>query len=298
MYPKPEVEVPISLDSCLKNGTFTKRYSNPKEELQYCQDKLKVSNTVEVNDKDQRLARVKVASIDLKMTDSPISKKAPAVIYSLKKQASAKKVHKQVTPAKTFMYSKAQRKVKEKPKTIKINVNALGKSKPKSQMVSSLLNMKIKNNYSLMSMKKEAEEKAFAEKFMQNNEFSKKLHQEMLAISSSLRKCSTHETLFKEISQKHSTRKDNLLKRNSLRNELNMIDSKKFTFEGSDENECRSNSESLNRSNSKKEQSNSNYIQAVFMYNYKNEEKNGNILKDNSGRHANTPPSPRFGDTN
>ena len=94
----------------------------------------------------------------------------------------------------------------------------------------------------------------------------------------------------------HNNRKEHLIKRNTVENQLNVGDPKRFTFEGSDDNIYCGKSENKTCKYSIKEPK-INSVQTIFLYN--SGAINGNrskVLTDDSGRHLNTPPSPRFGD--
>ena len=103
----------------------------------------------------------------------------------------------------------------------------------------------------------------------------------------------TNEDVIKSIASYHQTNSGVIKKNNKQKKE----ESKKLNFEREDKSERKDNLE--NRINNVTFKGNNwvNYVQAVFMYNPNSkQDKDVKILKDDSSRHLNTPPSPRFGD--
>ena len=105
--------------------------------------------------------------------------------------------------------------------------------------------------------------------------------------------------LIDEIRLKHSKRRSQLVHRNASKNEeLLPCGPKGFTFEGSEERSNNSRTSEKRKDDSKsKDQNMIRWIQTIFLYDpQKLDTSNLNILKDESNKHLNMPPSPRFGD--
>ena len=134
---------------------------------------------------------------------------------------------------------------------------------------------------------------------LQNCDFSVNSRFESSQYKQQIKRSNTEENLLKKIVIQHNYRRDHLIKRNTSENQLNIGDPKRFTFEGSDD--CESNENSENRQKVKhsvREQNKTNNIQTIwFIYNpEQSNENNMKVLKDDSNRVLNSPPSPRFGD--
>lgn len=87
-----------------------------------------------------------------------------------------------------------------------------------------------------------------------------------------------------------------MVKQNTLQSKLRIEEPKRFTFEN-DERQHRGSFENIIQSSIQKGPSIAKYVQSVFSYSQnKKKESFVDILKDDSNKHLNAPPSPRFGE--
>lgn len=119
---------------------------------------------------------------------------------------------------------------------------------------------------------------------------------ELEEFASKFKKSCSQADMLNLISTKHTSRKDHLVKRNTLQSKLKIEEPKRFTFEN-EERQHRGSFENGIETSLQKGPSIAKYVQSVFSYNHsKKKDSILDILKDDSNRHLNAPPSPRFGE--
>lgn len=116
-----------------------------------------------------------------------------------------------------------------------------------------------------------------------------------LSTSSMNKSMSTNE-LAKIIRLRHNQRKNKLIPRNKLQEDTLLCeDPQGFTFEGNEDQENTQSEPNLKLISTVEDQK-VDLTPSIFLYNPKTCKANNKILIDDSNRHLNMPPSPRFGD--